>query len=482
MGDIDEVAFWNSSLTAAQVLSVYNAGLPTVGITVLQQPADVLAHPGDTATFTVAASAVGTSSPLQYQWQRNGVNLAGATNTSYTTPALTTADNGTSYHCLVNAGGIAATSQDAFLTVIDVSSAYATAVLADHPLVYYRFEELGGGTAYDSATNGINGTYANVGHVPSISTVLGHAAAFTSSSIAVPALVDPNLGMTFSQMSIEVWVNVSTFDDPGGFECLYNHDGWSSGWLHMHVNPGNRWEFSVNGNSPTDSYLGDPTQPGLLLTNSWYHLVATYDADTSTLLRYVNGQLVTNLTYTSTVPLDLGAAHIGAWSGSSRYYIGLMDEFAIYDTILTPERIAEHYRVAGVPQNQAKILSFGLPGFPSSITGNNIAWTVPNGTDVTALAPTYTVSYGATGNPASGSTRNFTSPQTYTITSGDSTATNVYTVTVIQSPTILFVNMVAVSASSSGATDAADMCMNSRYPPTVAIETPANAITPEANL
>ena len=40
----------------------------------------------------------------------------------------------------------------------------------------------------------------------------------------------------------------------------------------------------------------------------------------------------------------------------------------------------------------------------------------------------------------------------------------------------------AVSMSSDGATDAADMCMNSKYPPTVMMETPANAITPEASL
>ena len=40
----------------------------------------------------------------------------------------------------------------------------------------------------------------------------------------------------------------------------------------------------------------------------------------------------------------------------------------------------------------------------------------------------------------------------------------------------------AVSMPSEGATDAADMCMNSKYPPTVMMETPANAITPEASL
>ena len=53
--------------------------------------------------------------------------------------------------------------------------------------------------------------------------------------------------------------------------------------------------------------------------------------------------------------------------------------------------------------------------------------TLPTGTDVTTLAPSYTVSSGM-GSPASGTSRNFTTPQTYTITDG--AAHNTYTVTI----------------------------------------------------
>ena len=72
------------------------------------------------------------------------------------------------------------------------------------------------------------------------------------------------------------------------------------------------------------------------------------------------------------------------------------------------------------------ILTFG-PG--ATITGTNIAWTVPYGTSVTALAPTFTLSDLATASPPSGSSRNFTTPQTYTVTAQDN-STQVYTVTV----------------------------------------------------
>ena len=80
---------------------------------------------------------------------------------------------------------------------------------------------------------------------------------------------------------------------------------------------------------------------------------------------------------------------------------------------------------------------FGIYG-PGVITGTNIALTVPFGTDVTSLAPTYTTSFGATGDLASGSTQDFTTPKTYTLTSGISTEAYLVTVTIADNipPTI----------------------------------------------
>ncbi|MCX6877135.1 MAG: hypothetical protein NTW21_25495 [Verrucomicrobia bacterium] len=82
----------------------------------------------------------------------------------------------------------------------------------------------------------------------------------------------------------------------------------------------------------------------------------------------------------------------------------------------------------------AAMLTFGLPGNPAVITGTNITWTVPNGTNVSNLAPTFTLLPGATCVPVSGTPRDFTSPQTYTVTSSDSVNTNTYTVTVVVAP------------------------------------------------
>ena len=61
--------------------------------TITSQPANASVAAGATATFTVAASG---TSPF-YQWYLNGKPIAGATSASYTTPALTAANNGDRY-------------------------------------------------------------------------------------------------------------------------------------------------------------------------------------------------------------------------------------------------------------------------------------------------------------------------------------------------------------------------------------------------
>ena len=77
------------------------------------------------------------------------------------------------------------------------------------------------------------------------------------------------------------------------------------------------------------------------------------------------------------------------------------------------------------------ILTFDLPGNPGVIdqVAKTITLTVPASPGVTSLAPTYTLSPSATCSPASGTTRNFTSPQTYTVTAQNGTTQKTYSVT-----------------------------------------------------
>lgn len=90
---------------------VYNASaLPVIST----QPASVAVLPGDTATFTVAATGAG---PLSYQWLRNDVPVATSASPSYTTPATTTSDDGAQFSVVVSNAAGSATSAKATLSV-----------------------------------------------------------------------------------------------------------------------------------------------------------------------------------------------------------------------------------------------------------------------------------------------------------------------------------------------------------------------------
>ena len=127
----------------------------------------------------------------------------------------------------------------------------------------------------------------------------------------------------------------------------------------------------------------------------------------------------------------------------NRFFNGRIAEFIIYNRALSSGEmdqvggyLADKYNlITAYPPltPQAKIFTFG-PGAAINQATKAIAWTVPYGSDVTSLAPTYTLSTGATGTPVSATARNFTTPQTYTVISSDLLITNVYTVTVTIAP------------------------------------------------
>ena len=97
------------------------------------QPADRTVTAGQTATFSVVASG---AAPLAYQWQKNGSNIAGAANASYTTPATTVADHGSTFRVLVSNSTGSISSNTVTLTVNnprDFNSDRKADLLLRHP-------------------------------------------------------------------------------------------------------------------------------------------------------------------------------------------------------------------------------------------------------------------------------------------------------------------------------------------------------------
>jgi hypothetical protein len=88
---------------------------PPAAPVIKTEPANQSVNVGQTATFSVLAIG---STPLSYQWQKGGTNIAGAIGASYTTPAATAADNGATFDVIVSNSAGTATSNTATLTIL----------------------------------------------------------------------------------------------------------------------------------------------------------------------------------------------------------------------------------------------------------------------------------------------------------------------------------------------------------------------------
>ena len=105
----------NTTVNGANVTGVnFSANGVPVAPTITTQPANQAVVVGQMATFTVMAAG---TAPLSYQWQKNGASLAGATASSYTTPATATTDNGSTFDVVVSNTAGTVTSNAATLTV-----------------------------------------------------------------------------------------------------------------------------------------------------------------------------------------------------------------------------------------------------------------------------------------------------------------------------------------------------------------------------
>ena len=114
-GLMDNYRLYNVALTATEVAAI--AGVPVTPATpvITRQPRNRTVQEGQTATFSVTATG---NPPLTYQWLEGGVVIDGATQSRYTTPPTTSADNGTLYSVIVTNPNGSVTSNQAKLTVL----------------------------------------------------------------------------------------------------------------------------------------------------------------------------------------------------------------------------------------------------------------------------------------------------------------------------------------------------------------------------
>jgi hypothetical protein len=151
---------------------------------IVSQPVGNVQFSGQPASFWVAATG---AAPLRYQWQKNGVDLPGATANWLTTPGAALADNGATFRAVVRNGSGTAVSAPAALKVIaPPAGPTITAQPADQTVAAgqpARFAVTATGASplrYQWRKNGVD--------------IAGAKAA----SLTIPAAISPDSGASFT--------------------------------------------------------------------------------------------------------------------------------------------------------------------------------------------------------------------------------------------------------------------------------------------
>jgi hypothetical protein len=121
---------------------------------VLQQPNETLIE-GQTATISVVASG---SQPLSYQWQKNGTNIFGATNATYTISSAQTIDAGTYTVVISNSAGVTATTG----ALLAVNPFQITNIVIQTNDVLITWTVPLGGANFVQAAPQLNGAFTNI--------------------------------------------------------------------------------------------------------------------------------------------------------------------------------------------------------------------------------------------------------------------------------------------------------------------------------
>jgi hypothetical protein len=108
------VVVGNSAGSVTSTMATLTVTTAAVAPTITTQPANQTVTAGQTATFSVMATG---TAPLSYQWQKNTVNISGATGASYTTPVTSVADSGEHFTVMVSNSVGSISSATATLTV-----------------------------------------------------------------------------------------------------------------------------------------------------------------------------------------------------------------------------------------------------------------------------------------------------------------------------------------------------------------------------
>ncbi|WP_156761645.1 family 43 glycosylhydrolase [Microbacterium karelineae] len=214
-------------------------------------------------------------------------------------------------------------------------------------------------------------------------------------------------------------------------------DGVGDGYLF--TTGDSRYRTSIaTGNWSTEQTAGSGSP---LPRGRWAHLAYTLADETARI--YLDGTLVDEQDGVTHDPGDIGLGSTSAnYLGRSQYAAdgrlsGRFREFAIYDRALTPAEVLEAAGQTGGLTDVSLADPSALAVDPIvDAEARTVMLPVVRGTDLSALAPTFTIAHGATASPASGTTVDLSAPVEYAITADGETSTWTFSAQEVTTPVL----------------------------------------------
>ncbi|WP_430787772.1 family 43 glycosylhydrolase [Actinoplanes sp. G11-F43] len=278
----------------------------------------------------------------------------------------------------------------------------------------YQFDETSGTVARDTSGNNFNGAYVNT---PAWGTGVQDGSFKLSGSNYVTI---PNGVLKGAQaVTVSVWAKWTASTTVN--QWIYSLGPDSSKYLFTSPRNGGNMLFSAitSGSWQAESKLAhNAALPG----GSWQHIAVTIDGSNAAM--YLNGTRIASASGVTVKPSELYDAtkSYSGYVGRSLYaadpnYTGEVDDFRVYDTALSAAEILElsgrTTSIGGVDLSALKVAAI------VDDAAGTVKLPVKPGSDVTALAPVFTLARGTTISPASGSTQDFSKPVRYEITGAD---------------------------------------------------------------
>lgn len=217
-----------------------------------------------------------------------------------------------------------------------VSIGYATVVLGDAPVAFWRLNDA-------SAVDSVAGRDVTWGNGPTAAdgpVGVARATAFNGTSqygqtASASALVPTG------DISIETWAYLTSTSGSrsvlGATPTTGNPIAWG-----FDLSSG-KWRF-ILGDGAGNPYasISDPADA---VTGQWYHLVGTFQASGTASKLYVNGAQVASSTstagtrYTTPCPVQIGRYN-QTWS---QFFPGRLAACALYNAVLSAAQVTNHY-------------------------------------------------------------------------------------------------------------------------------------------